>query len=223
MLYAIYTRQSVEPRDGLSSCEAQFHVCRGFARAMARPGDSWIGERFDDEGVSGRTLDRPSLSRLRERIREGGIHLVYAVALDRHSRTVTHTVQLLDEIERAGVEVHVAFQPELGSDPESRLLRHILASFAQFEREIIAARIPETRAYLKRHGRRLAGPAPYACDANPGRQAACAESRGGPARPRDLQAAHRGPDTRRDRTAHRPPRLADHAVGGRQYHNSRRF
>ncbi len=139
--YAIYTRQSAEPRDRLSSCEAQFHVCREFARAMARPGDEWIGERFDDEGVSGRTLDRPALGRLRERVRAGGIERVYAVALDRYSRTVTDTVLLLDEFERAGVEVHVAHQPELGSAPESRLLRHILASFAQFEREIIASRI----------------------------------------------------------------------------------
>lgn len=165
--YAIYTRQSTEPRDGLSSCEGQFQVCLDFARSEARPGDEWIGERFDDEGVSGRTLDRPALNRLRERVQAGDIKRVYAVALDRYSRTVTDTVQLLDEFERAGVEVHVAHQPELCSAPESRLLRHILASFAQFEREIIAARIAETRAYLKRHGRRLAGPAPYGYDADP--------------------------------------------------------
>jgi site-specific DNA recombinase len=165
--YAIYTRQSAEPRDGLSSCEAQFQVCLELARSEARPGEEWIGERFDDEGVSGRTLDRPALNRLRERVRAGDNNRVYAVALDRYSRTVTDTVQLLDEFERAGVEVHVAHQPELCSAPENRLLRHILASFAQFEREIIAARIAETRAYLKRHGRRLAGPAPYGYDADP--------------------------------------------------------
>lgn len=144
--YAIYTRQSAEPRDGLSSCEAQFHVCLDFAKAESRPGEQWVGERFDDEGISGRTLDRPALNRLRERIRAGDINRIYAVALDRYSRSVTDTVQLLDEFERAGVEVRVAHQPELCSTPESRLLRHILASFAQFEREIIAARIAERRS-----------------------------------------------------------------------------
>lgn len=165
--FAIYTRQSSEPKDGLSSCEAQFHVCMDAARAMSHPDDEWIGERFDDEGVSGRTLDRPALNRLRQRVREGDIDRVHATALDRWSRSLSDTALLFDEFERAGVEVHVVSIPELGVGPESRLLRHILASFAQFEREIIVSRISETRAYLKKHGRRLAGPAPYGYDADP--------------------------------------------------------
>lgn len=165
--FAIYTRQSAEPRDGLSSCEAQFQSCLRYAQAEPSAGNVWIGERFDDEGISGRTLDRPALNRLRERVKAGMIDRVYATALDRYSRNVTDTIQLLEELEQAGVEVHIAHQPELCSAPESRLLRHILASFAQFEREIIAARIAETRSYLKKHGRRLAGPAPYGYDADP--------------------------------------------------------
>lgn len=80
---------------------------------------------------------------------------------------MTDTIQLFEEFERAGVEVCLAHHVELCAEPESRLLRHILASFAQFEREMIASRIAETRAYLKKHGRRLAGPAPYGYDADP--------------------------------------------------------
>jgi len=75
-------------------------------------------------------------------------------------------VVLFDEFESVGVAIRLVHQPELSSGPESRLLRHILASFAEFEREMIASRIAETRAYLKRHGRRLAGPPPYGYDAN---------------------------------------------------------
>lgn len=165
--YAIYTRQSAETRDGLSSCEGQFQTCFDFANAQAGPLDEWIGERFDDEGVSGRRTDRPALNRLRQCIRVGLINRVYAVALDRLSRSLTDTVVLLDEFERAGVELHLVHQPQLGSAPEARLLRHILASFAQFEREIISSRIAETRAYLKWHGRRPADPAPYGYNTNP--------------------------------------------------------
>ncbi len=165
--FAIYTRQSAEPRDGLSSCEAQFQTCMDFAAAEARTGARWIGDRFDDEGVSGRTLDRPALDRLRDRVREGEIVAVYAVAMDRLSRALRDVVVLFDEMESSGVAVRLVHQPELSSGPENRLLRHILASFAEFEREMIAARIAETRAYLKRHGRRLAGPPPYGYDADP--------------------------------------------------------
>ncbi|MCC5785415.1 MAG: recombinase family protein [Phycisphaerales bacterium] len=165
--FAVYTRQSTEPRDGLSSCEAQFQTCMDFAAAEARTGARWIGDRFDDEAVSGRTLDRPALNRLRDRVREGEIDAVYAVAMDRLSRTLRDVVLLFDEMESAGVAVRLVHQPELSPGPENRLLRHILASFAEFEREMIAARIAETRAYLKRHGRRLAGPPPYGYDADP--------------------------------------------------------
>jgi len=164
--FAIYTRQSTEPRDGLSSCEAQFQTCMDFAQAESRSGAAWIGERFDDEGVSGRTLDRPGLHRLRGCVRTGDIDVVYVVAMDRLSRTLRDVVVLFDEIESAGVSVRLVHQPELSSGPESRLLRHILASFAEFEREMIASRIAETRAYQKRHGRRLAGPPPYGYDAD---------------------------------------------------------
>ena len=43
----------------------------------------------------------------------------------------------------------------------------MLAAFADFEREIIAARIAETRVYLKQHGQRLAGRLPFGYDADP--------------------------------------------------------
>jgi len=138
-----------------------------FAAADLGRHANWLGERFDDEGISGRTLDRPALNRLRERVRAGGIGIVYAIAMDRLSRSLRDTVVLFDELESAGVEIRLLHQPERCSGPESRLLRHILAAFAQFEREMIAARIAETRAYLKRHGRRLAGPPPYGYDADP--------------------------------------------------------
>ena len=165
--FAIYTRQSTASRGGMSSCDSQFHLCTDFARAESRPGDAWIGERFDDLGVSGRTLDRPALNRLRECVRDGTVDRVHVMALDHLSRSLVDSTRLFDEFEQAGVEIHVAHLPEMSSRPESRLLRHIVASFAQFEREMIATRIAETRAYLKKHGRRLAGPVPYGYDADP--------------------------------------------------------
>tara|TARA_Y100001933_G_scaffold247785_1_gene280987 strand:- start:111 stop:1379 length:1269 start_codon:yes stop_codon:yes gene_type:complete len=165
--FAIYTRRSAEPRDGLSSCDAQFQTCLDFATAESAPKAAWVEERFDDKSVSGRTLDRPALNRLRRRLSKRDVDVVYAVAMDRLSRTLRDVVVLFDEFESAGVAVRLVHQPELSSGPESRLLRHILASFAEFERDMIAARIAKTRAYLKRHGRRLAGPPPYGYDADP--------------------------------------------------------
>ena len=165
--YAIYTRQSTDTTADFSSCDAQYAVCQDFAKASGEANHYWCGQCFDDEGRSGVTLDRPALRRLRKVIELGGIDRLYVVALDRLSRRLADMITLLDELERAGVELRLVHQPELGQAAESRLLRHILASFAEFEREMIAARIAETRAYLKKHGRRLAGPEPFGYDADP--------------------------------------------------------
>jgi site-specific DNA recombinase len=165
--YAIYTRQSVDRGDSFSSCDVQFITCRDSAMVSGRQELEWIGQRFDDLGCSGATLDRPALQSLRQAIAAGGIERLYAVALDRLSRNMRQAVVLLDELERAGVELVLINQPELNSSPESRFLRHILAAFAEFEREMIASRIADSRVYLKAHGRRIAGRAPYGYDADP--------------------------------------------------------
>jgi hypothetical protein len=58
--YAIYTRQSVEKLEDFTSCEAQFHTCQDYAKASGERNLHWCGQRFDDEGYSGATLDRPA-------------------------------------------------------------------------------------------------------------------------------------------------------------------
>lgn len=84
--FAIYTRQSAEPRDGLSSCEGQFQTCLDFARAAGWLDEGLIAEHFEDQGGSGSRLDRPALKRLRQLVKTGAIGRVCAVALDRIAR-----------------------------------------------------------------------------------------------------------------------------------------
>lgn len=165
--YAIYTRQSVEGLYDFSSCQAQFLLCQEHVRNSGEPNLTWIGSRLDDEGFSGATLERPAMQKLRKVVDLGGIQRVYAVVLDRLSRNMRDTVTLLAEFEAAGVELHLVHQPQLTSGPQNRLLRHVLAAFAEFERDMIAERMAESRDYLKRHGRRVAGKVPYGYDTDP--------------------------------------------------------
>jgi len=81
--YAIYTRQSVEKLADFTSCDAQFHTCRDTADTVGGPNLIWCGQRFDDEGQSGATLDRPAMRKLRKVVDLGGVDIIYAVALDR--------------------------------------------------------------------------------------------------------------------------------------------
>lgn len=164
--YAIYTRQSVARPADFSSCQAQFDHSETHVRTQVEK-HVWVGTRFDDPGSSGGSLDRQGLTRLRALAAARGIDRIYVTALDRLSRRVVDLVPLLAEFEQAGVVVHIA-QASLPPDgAPGRLIQNILVAFAQFEREMTASRISDTRAYLRREGRRLAGPVPLGYRADP--------------------------------------------------------
>lgn len=151
--YAIYTRQSNQGLFDFSSCDSQFRTCQEHVEQSGEPSLHWTYKHFKDEGYSGSTLNRPGMRRLRKVIALGGLDRVYAVAFDRLSRNMRDAVLLLDEFEKAGVELRLVHQPDLDSTPHNRLLRHTLAAFAEFEREMITSRVADTRSYLKKHGR----------------------------------------------------------------------
>ena len=164
---AIYTRQSVEPIGDLSSCQVQFDLCQAYVRSRRLLGHELIEERFDDVGYSGTTLDRPALRRLLAVIRSGGIEQVVIHRLDRLSRNLRHFITLFEELRESNVTLSVVTAPELGAAATDKLMLSILASFAEFERDLAAARIAEARERLKAHGRRIAGATPFGCSADP--------------------------------------------------------
>jgi len=102
---AIYTRQSVESHNDLSSCHVQFDLCRAYVQSLRSLGYVVVEERFDDEGYSGTTLDRPALHRLLGLIRSGGIERLVIYRLDRLSRNLRHFTTLLEELKAHDVEL----------------------------------------------------------------------------------------------------------------------
>jgi site-specific DNA recombinase len=136
-----------------------------------------IAERFDDEGHSGTTLERPAFQRLLDLIRSGGIDRLVIYRLDRLSRNLRHFITLFEELLDHGVSLDVVTSPELGVAALDKLMLSVLASFAEFERDLAASRIAEGRAHLKAHGRRIAGAIPfgYAADRHTKQLVVCDE------------------------------------------------
>ncbi|MBL8173187.1 MAG: recombinase family protein [Bryobacterales bacterium] len=159
----IYTRQSVGSSDELSSCAIQREACAVFAAAQ---GWSVVDEAFDDVGFSGATLDRPGLQKLLAFVRQVGADRILIHRLDRLSRNVRDCVGLLDEFRRLKLDLVIVTAPELGHAAQDHFLLNIMASFAEFEREMIAGRIAEARAALKTQARRIAGAVPFGYDAD---------------------------------------------------------
>jgi site-specific DNA recombinase len=164
---AIYTRQSVSSNDDLSSCEVQYEACLAYVISQRIFGWRLVDERFDDEGYSGATLDRPGLRRLAERVRSGEVEVVVVQRFDRLSRSVRGCATLLDLFKKHHVRLAIVTAPELGLSSEDNFMLSILASFAEFEREMIAGRIADARARLKSERKRLAGAVPFGYNADP--------------------------------------------------------
>src|SRR5512133_2166356 len=107
---------------------------------------------FEDEGFSGATLRRPALERLRDRAVEGCFEVVLCHAPDRLARRYAYQVLLLEEFQRAGVEVVFAKEPERGDSPEDELLRQFQGMIAEYERAQIAERCRRGKLHRARAG-----------------------------------------------------------------------
>jgi site-specific DNA recombinase len=125
-----------------------------------------IEERFDDDGLSGATLDRPALQRLLALVRNDEVDTIVVYRLDRLARSLLACANLLQELREHGVGLAIVTAPELGYAAQDSFMLNLLASFAEFEREMIAARIAESRARRKARGRRIAGAVPFGYEAD---------------------------------------------------------
>src|SRR5258707_191356 len=95
--------------------------------------------RFQDEGYSGDSLQRPGLEAIRDLAAEGKISAVLVYSPDRLSRKYTYQVVLSEEFLRCGVQL-VFLQSPSTQTPEDRLAVQLQGMIAEYERPQIAER-----------------------------------------------------------------------------------
>ena len=116
---------------------------------------------FIDDGVSGATLVRPALERLRDLADAGGIDRLYVLCPDRLSRSYAYQVLLVDELQRCGVEL-VFVNRNLAQTPEDQLLLQVQGMVAEYERAKIIERYRRGKLHAARCGRvNVLSGAPY--------------------------------------------------------------
>ena len=111
---------------------------------------------FVDDGVSGTTLIRPALERLRDQVANGVIDRLYVHSPDRLARKYAYQALLVDEISRAGVDL-VFLNHALGKSPEDDLLLQVQGVIAEYERTKIAERSRRGKLHAARQGRVISG------------------------------------------------------------------
>ena len=105
---------------------------------------------FDDR-ASGAKAPRPGLDRLLETVREGDSVIVWR--LDRLGRSMTELLKLVDQLESSGVELSSLKEKIDTSSSGGRLVFHIFAALAEFERSLIRERTSAGLNAAKARGR----------------------------------------------------------------------
>ena len=147
---AIYARVSSDRQRREQTIQSQTVALRELAaaRGLLVPEDLVL----EDEGVSGAVLRRPALERLRDLAVEGRFEVLLCHAPDRLARRYAYQVLLLEEFQRAGVEVAFAKEPERSGTPEDELLRQFQGMIAEYERAQIAERCRRGKLHRARAG-----------------------------------------------------------------------
>jgi site-specific DNA recombinase len=163
---ALYTRKSTE--EGLdqefNSLDAQREACEAYVASQKAEGWMLTGDRYDDGGFSGATLQRPALQRLIADIEAGGVDIVVVYKIDRLSRSLMDFAKLVEVFDRNSVTFVSVTQSFNTTTSMGRLTLNILLSFAQFEREVIGERIRDKFAASRKKGIWMGGWAPLGYD-----------------------------------------------------------
>lgn len=95
-------------------------------------------EEIVTDEISGSVADRPGLAKLKEKMRKGDTLVVWR--LDRLGRSLKHLIALVNELESSGVGFKSLQEAIDTTSATGKLIFHIFASLAEFERHLIKER-----------------------------------------------------------------------------------
>ena len=96
------------------------------------------------DAFTGKETDRPELNKLVAKVKSGDTIVV--TKLDRLGRSLSKTSALITELLDRGVTINILDLGTLSNSSVNTLLRNVLLSFAQFERDMIIERTSEGKA-----------------------------------------------------------------------------
>jgi len=165
---AIYTRKSSE--EGLdqdfNSLDAQREACEAYIASQKHEGWELLPDRYDDGGISGGHLERPSLQRLMQAVDEKRVDQIVVYKIDRLTRSLADFAKLVERLDQAEASFVSVTQSFNTATSMGRLTLNVLLSFAQFEREVTAERIRDKIAASKRKGLWMGGNVPLGYEAD---------------------------------------------------------
>lgn len=108
-------------------------------------------EKIYKEKVSGKNQERPELRKMLEHLRRGDV--VVVTKFDRLARSIRDLLEIVETIKERDAGFRSLGEQIDTTNPAGRLIFHVFASIAEFERERIIERTKEGLEAAKRRGR----------------------------------------------------------------------
>lgn len=159
MRFAIYSRKSVDTGKG-ESIGNQIEMCKQYILSKfpdTKNSDIFI---YEDEGFSGKNLERPHFQTMMNDIQSGKIDCMTCYRLDRTSRNVSDFSTLIETLNNFGVNFISIKEDFDTTKPMGKAMMYIASVFSQLERETIAERVRDNMLLLAKTGRWLGGTTP---------------------------------------------------------------
>ena len=135
-----------------------YGYCRVSTQTQAKDGNSLEAqknlliengaEEIYSDAFTGTKAHRPELDKLLAVLQAGDKLVV--TKLDRIARSASQGIELVQTLLDKGVTVHVLNMGLLDNTPTGKLIRNIMLTFAEFERDMIIERTQEGKAIAKR-------------------------------------------------------------------------
>ncbi len=155
---AIYSRKSRFTGKG-ESIANQIEECKKYCEYMLHAEENNMEFTvYEDEGYSGKDLERPAMKRLLSEIGQYDFFVCYR--LDRVSRSVSDFSNFIKKLELANVEFISVSESFDTTKPMGRAMMNITSAFAELERDTITERIVDNMTALAKSGRWLGGKTP---------------------------------------------------------------
>lgn len=153
-MIAIYARQSVDKKDSIS-IESQIEFCK---KEIPEGEECKV---YSDKGYSGKDTHRPYFEKMMQDIRSGLIKKVIVYKLDRTTRSTLDFANIIEIFKKHNVEF-ISFTEKFDtSTPIGKAMLHIIAVFAELERNTIQQRIKDNYYARGKRGFFTGGAVPY--------------------------------------------------------------
>lgn len=142
---AVYARVSTEDQH----TDNQIELCTTWVERQ-----EGIVYKVYSDVISGAKESRPAFDELLADMRQYKFNTIVVTKLDRMGRSLQHLVSLINEFRKKGVDFVTVTQAIDTTSATGRLQLHIMAAFAEYERELISERTKEGLRNAKNVGKR---------------------------------------------------------------------